>query len=64
MTSIRKIKKWYKSLYKKEVKKKLETIHKYPELHRYIMRHRNYKGVFCVFAIRTKSKRKRGKHEG
>lgn len=63
MTSIRKAKKWYKGTARKGFKKRLETINKYPELHTYIVRHSTYKGVFFIFAIRTKSKRKRGKHE-
>lgn len=64
MTSIRKAKKWYKSTANKGLKKRLETIIKYPELHAFIIRHRTYKGVFYFFTIRTKSRRKRGKHEG
>lgn len=64
MTSIRKKKKWYKSTAKKEFKKRFETIHKYPELHTYVMRHRTFKGAFFIFTIFTKSKRKRGRYEG
>lgn len=43
-----------------ELKKRLETIIKYPELHAFIIRHRTYKDVFYFFTIRTKSRRKRG----
>ena len=60
MTSIRKAKKWYKSTANKELKKRLETIIKYPELHAFIIRYRTYKDVFYFFTIRTKSRRKRG----
>ncbi len=65
MTSIRKAKKWYKSCInsKNEYEKKLGTIRKCLAFHRYIMRHRTPKREFCTFTIRTKSKRKRGKHE-
>lgn len=63
MTSIRKMKKWYKSTARKGFKKRFETIHKYPELHTYIMRHRTFKRVFFTFTIFTKSRRKRGGHE-
>lgn len=64
MTSIRKAKKWYKSTAKKAFKKRLETIRKCPELHTYILRHRTFKRVFFTFTIFTKSRRKRGGHEG
>lgn len=66
MTSIRKTKKWYKSPSRKvfKIKKRLETINKNPELHTYILRLRTFNRVFFYFTIRTKSKRKRGKHEG
>lgn len=63
MTSIRKAKKWYKSTAKKGFKKRLKTIRKCPAWHAYIMRHRTFKRAFVTFTIRTKSKRKRGKHE-
>lgn len=63
MTSIRKMKKWYKSTANNGFKKRFETIHKYPELHTYIMRHRTFKRVFFIFTIFTKSRRKRGWHE-
>ena len=59
MTSIRKMKKWYKSTANKGFKKRFETIHKYPELHTYIMRHRTFNGVFFTFTISTKSRRNR-----
>ena len=65
MTSIRKKKKWYKSCAapKKGYEKKLKTIRKCSVFHSYIIRHRTYKRTFIMFTIRTKSKRKRGKHE-
>lgn len=64
MTSIRKAKKWHKSIAKKGFKKSLKTIRKCSVWHSYIMRHRTFKRTFVTFTIRTKSKRKRGKHEG
>ena len=60
MISFRKINNWYKCAAGKGFKKKLETVHKYPELHTYIIRHRTYKREFFTFTIFTKSKRKRG----
>lgn len=63
MTSIRKMKKWYKSTARKGFKKRVETVHKYPELHTYIIRHSTNKREFYTFTIFTKSRRKRGKHE-
>lgn len=63
MTSIRKMKKWYKSTARKGFKKRFKTIHKYPEQHTYIMRHRTFNRVFFIFTIFTKSRRKRGEHE-
>lgn len=58
MTSIRKIKKWYKSTANKGFKKRFETIHKYPEQHTYIMRHRTFKGVFFYIHNIHKIKKK------
>ena len=63
MTSIRKMKKWYKSTARKGFKKRSETVHKYPELHTYIIRHSTNKREFYTFTIFTKSRRKRDKHE-
>ena len=62
MTSIRKMKKWYKP--KKGYEKKLKTIRKCSVFHSYITRHRTCKRAFVTFTIRTKSRRKRGGHEG
>lgn len=64
MTSIRKAKKWYKSAARKGFEKRLETIDKNTKRHTYIIRHRTSKREFCTFTIRTKSRRKRGGHEG
>lgn len=67
MTSIRKKKKWYKSCaahHKKGYEKKLKTIGKCSVYHSYIIRHRIFKRTFVTFTICTKSKRKRGGHEG
>lgn len=60
MTSIRKMKKLYKSYANKGFKNRLETVHKYSELHTYILHHRTYKREFYTFTIFTKSKRKIG----
>lgn len=58
MTSIRKIKKWYKSTANKGFKKRFETIHKYPENVKYVILGRRTKWkVKACFKIIKEDKR-------
>lgn len=69
MTSIRKYKKWWKSLmvrgwYDVRFCKRLETLRKFTRFRTYILRSLGSDGMYLLLTIPIKSKRKRGGHEG
>lgn len=68
MTSIRKHKKWWKSFmargwYDVRFRKRLKTIRKFTRFRTYMWKSRDGE-MYLTLTISTKSRRKRGGHEG
>ena len=69
MTSIRKYKKWWKSLmvrgwYDVRFCERLETLRKFTRFRTYILRSLGSDGMYLLLTTQIKTKRKRGGHEG